>query len=344
MKLAVISDIHVLGPRELQAAHDAHEALGVDLPTWRRNWRRGLHRVRERLWNGRLESREPAFRHALARLLDYDPEWIICNGDFGGDYGGTGFSNDATFDSAAAAVQLMRDLFHNSCRFVFGDHDLGKYSTALREGGIRINSLERGEKALGIPSFWHEVDEDFHLIGVNSSLCTLDLFLPEALTHEVPEWCRRRDEHIEHISHAFDGLPRHARVVLFCHDPSALTALAQVPVVKRRLAQIELTVVGHLHSPGLLKLAKLAQRTMKNWNPKYPVARIVARGLQGIDAWAQFNPVVCPSTFGTGHHVAGGLLLIERGGDGLLATRKMRLPRPRHLRKDAKHRHQRPAG
>ena len=338
MKLAVISDIHVLGPRELDAARAAHDALGSNLSPLRKKWRRGLHRVRRRLWNGHLELREPAFRHALARLLDYDPDWVICNGDFGGDYGGTGLSNDATFESAGSAVQLMRDLFAERCQFVFGDHDLGKYSTALREGGIRLSSLERGEKALGIPSFWHVVDEDFHLIGVNSSLCTLELFLPEALAHEIPEWQRLRAEHIEHVRHAFDDLPRHARVILFCHDPGALTMLAQVPVVQRRLKQIELTVVGHLHSPSLLKLAKLAPST-KNWNPKYPVARIIARGLEGVRAWSQFKPVVCPSTFGTGHHVAGGLLLIERDAHSTLVARKLRLPRPRHLKKDAKHNH-----
>ncbi len=338
MKIAIISDIHVLGPTEMEAAHRAHAELGADLSPLRKRWRRGLHRVRRRLWNGHLELREPAFRHALSRLLDYDPDWIICNGDFGGDYGGTGLSNDATFESVRGAVQLMRDLFSDRCRFVFGDHDLGKYSTVLRHGGIRIASIERGERALGIPSFWHVTDEDFHLIGVNSSLFTLDLFLPEALEHEVPEWRQRRAEHIEHVSHAFDGLSRQARVVLFCHDPSALTMLAQIPVVKRRLAQIEMTVIGHLHSPTLLKLAKLAPAT-KNWKPKYPVARIIARGLEGVQAWAQFNPVVCPSTFGTGHHVRGGLLVVERDDAGALVAKRIRLPRPRHLKKDAKHRH-----
>lgn len=335
MKLAVISDIHVLGPRELQAAHAAHDELGSDLDPIRRKWRRGLHRVRRRLWNGHLELREPAFRHALSRLLEFDPDWIIANGDFGGDFGGTGLSNDATFESAATAVQLMRDLFANRCRFVFGDHDLGKYSTVLRGGGIRLDSLHRGEKALGIPSFWHVRDEDFHLIGVNSSLFTLDFFLPEALVDEIPVWREKRREHIEQVSHAFDGLPRNARVILFCHDPSALTALAQVPVVQKRLNHVEQTVVGHLHTPSLMKLTKLAP-LFARLNPRYPVARIIAKGLKGAQAWQQFNPVVCPSTFGTGHHVAGGLLFLERDANGRLATRRIRLPRPRHLRQDAK--------
>lgn len=335
MKLAVISDIHVLCEQELEAAHAVHEELGAEMSAIKKGLRRGLHRVRRRFWNGHLEHREPAFRHALAKLVAYDPDWVICNGDFGGDYGGTGFSNDHTFESARGAVQMMRDLFNSRCRFVFGDHDLGKYSTALRGGGIRLTSIERGEQALGIPSFWHEVDEDFHLIGVNSSLFTLDLFLPEALHHEVPEWKRRRAEHIEHVSHAFDGLPKHARVILFCHDPGALSMLAQIPVVQRRIGQIEKTIVGHLHAPSLLKLAKLAPST-KGWHPKYPVARIIARGLEGVHAWAQFNPVVCPSTFGTGHHWAGGLLLVEKDAEQNLASRKVRLPRPRHLKKDAR--------
>ena len=333
VKLAVISDIHILGPMEMEAAAQAHSGIGHGLHPIRRKWRRGLHRVRRRLWNGHLEARVPAFRHAMARLLEYDPDWIIANGDLGGDYGGVGLSDDATFESVGVVVKMVRELFADKGLFVFGDHDLGKYSTALRGGGIRLHSLERGEKQLGIPSFWHKKDEDFHLIGVNSSLFTLDFFLPEALAHEIPEWQRLRAEHIERVSHAFDGLPKNARVVLFCHDPSALTALAQVPVVQKRMSHIELTVVGHLHSPSLLRLTKLA-KLARRWKPKYPVARIIAQGLNGVDAWAQFNPVVCPSTFGTGHHVAGGLLFIERDRYGALVARRVNLPAPRRLKAD----------
>ena len=209
---------------------------------------------------------------------------------------------------------------------MFGDHDLGKYSTERQDGGIRLESLRRGEDILGIPSFWHEVDEDVHLIGVNSSLFTLDFFLPEALEAEVTEWKRRREEHIGHVSHAFDGLPDKARVLLFCHDPSALHALSQVPIVSKRMKQIELTVIGHLHSPTLLRMAKLVPRR-KDWKPKYPVARIIARGLEGVKSWKQFHPVLCPSTFGTGHHLPGGLLFIEKDARGKLVVRKRAVKR-----------------
>jgi hypothetical protein len=322
LRIAVISDFHVMGPQEKACAEASYHAIGADPHPVRRRWRSGLHRVRRRFWNAHPEWREAAFLKALEQVRDYKPDWVIANGDYGGDHGGVGVSDDATFESAAGVIQAIRRRFRSSCRFVFGDHDLGKYSTLLRGGGIRLRSLELGEERLGIPSFWHEVDEDVHLIGINSSLFTLDQFLPEALVHEIPEWEKRRDRHYAEVSEAFLHLPSRARVLLFCHDPSALHALAQLPAVRNRLGQIERTVIGHLHSPGLLKLARLLPRKPGAWKPRYPVARIIAHGLEGVQSWAQFKPVVCPSTFGTGHHIRGGLLFIEQNAAGHLVVRR----------------------
>ena len=327
MRLAVVSDVHVLGPTEIARANQCYADLGAGQHPLHRRFRRGLYRVRRRLWNGHLEWRHTAFLRALDEVEEYKPEWVIANGDYGGDYGGVGLSNEATYDSAALVVRLIRQRFQERARFVFGDHDLGKYSTVLRTGGIRLDSLERGESQLGIPSFWYEVDEGVHLIGVNSSLFTLDLFLPEALVEDVPELQRRRALHLNQVQEAFARLPKSAEVVLFCHDPRALDALARLPVVQRRLPQIALTVIGHLHSPTLLWLARRAARLGRQLNPRYPVARIIARGLAGVRSWDSFHPVVCPSTFGTGHHVAGGLLLVERNAEGRLVARRRRIHR-----------------
>ena len=326
MRLAVLSDFHVLGPGELEKSDQSYKQLGAGLDPVRRYWRKGLYRVRRRLWNTHPELREAAFLKAMDEVADFNPEWIIANGDYGGDTGGVGLSDQHTFESAAGVVDLLRKRFAERIRFVFGDHELGKYSTVLRDGGIRLSSLELGEKKLGIPSFWHEIDDEIHLIGINSSLFTLDLFLPEALAEEIPEWQRRRAEHVAQVSHAFDGLPKDARVLLFCHDPSALAALSQVPVIVDRLNHVEMTVIGHLHSPSLLKLAKLVPSVRpKKWRPKYPVARIVAHGLEGVRSWKMFNPVVCPSTFGAGHHVHGGVLFIERNPSGKLVAYRRRV-------------------
>lgn len=330
MQLAVISDIHLVGPAELALADASYGRIDAHPDPLTRAWRRGLYRVRRRFWNGHLKWRHTAFLRALDELAERRPDWVIVNGDYGGDLGGVGLSHHATLDSARLVVDMIRARFPNRSRFVFGDHDLGKYSTLLREGGIRLNSLQIGEEHLQIPSFWHEQIDDIHLIGVNSSLFTLDLFLPEALAEEIPEWRRRRAQHVERVTHAFHALPARARVVLFCHDPSALAVLAGYPVIQRRLPQIELTVIGHLHSPTLLRLARYADR-ISRWKPRYPVARIVARGLEGVRHWHQFHPVVCPSTFGTGHHIAGGLLLIRLNRQGRIEARRVRVHR-RHYR------------
>lgn len=333
MRLAVLSDIHFVGPAELALANSSYHSIQAHPDPIARVWRKGLYRVRRRFWNGHLKWRHTAFLQALNEVAEWNPDWVVANGDYGGDLGGVGLSHRATLDSARLVVELIRARFPDRCRFVFGDHDLGKYSTLLREGGIRLSSLELGEKELQIPSFWHEVDDEFHLIGVNSSLFTLDLFLPEAIADEVPEWRRRRDAHIAQVTHAFERLPAKARVVLFCHDPSALTVLSGLPVIRRRLPQIELTVIGHLHSPTLLRLARYAAR-LSGLKPRYPVARIVAKGLAGARHWKLFNPVVCPSTFGTGHHVAGGILVVSCDPDGKIRARRVRV----HRRQYAYHR------
>lgn len=330
MQLAVISDIHMVGPAELALANESYEYLRQHPSPVARAVRSSLYRVRRRFWNGHLKWRQTAFLRALDEVAEQRPDWLIANGDYGGDFGGTGLSNGATLDSARVVVDTIRSRFPERSRFIFGDHDLGKYSTVLREGGIRLHSLDVGERQLRISSFWHEVDECYHLIGVNSSLFTLDLFLPEALAEEIPEWQRRRAAHIEQVTRAFSELPSRGRVILFCHDPSALAVLSRIPVIARRLHQVELTVVGHLHSPTLLRLSRYAAQ-LSNLSPRYPVARIVATGLAGVKTWSKFNPVVCPSTFGTGHHVAGGILLLTRNADGRLVADRMDVHR-RHYR------------
>lgn len=323
MRLAVISDVHVLGARELERSRVTVATLGNDLPVFRRSWRRGLNRFRDRFWNWEPEPRRDCFLRALEEVDHYNPDWVIANGDYGGDTLGVGISDESTYESAEAVVAMVRERFPVRSRFVFGDHDLGKYSTLLRQGGIRLASLDRGEQ-LGIRSFWHEQDKNFHLIGINSSLFGLDLFLPEALPGEIPEWHRRREQHIQLVCDAFDGLSARARVLLFCHDPSALAVLRRLPSVRRKMQQIERTILGHLHTPGLLALIKLLPKVPR-LNPKYPVARINAQSLSDARTWRAFRPILCPSTFGAGHHMAGGALFAETSEAGQLVMRRHRI-------------------
>ena len=325
MRIAVISDMHVLGPGEAQRSHRIAHDLGARHSFLARKWNRALLRVRRRLWNWHPEFREAVFLRALDVIAEFRPDWIVANGDYGGDSSGVGLSDDESFESVRRVLDLMRSTFPDHCRFVFGDHELGKHSTELRRGGIRYESLQRGETALGLRIFWHEQDGAFHLIGLASTLLTLDLFLPEALPGEIPRWLERREELIGRLRETCAALPSDARILLFLHDPSALGALEEIPEVRARLPQIERTVLGHLHAPGLLPLVGLLAR-LPRLNPRYPVARIIAHGARGAHRWPAFRPVVCPAVFGAGHHFSGGLLFLETDAGGRLHVRRHRLP------------------
>ena len=324
MRLAVISDVHVMGPSEKDKHNESFNRLGEGLPRMHGAWRRSLHRLRRRFWVDHPEARHQSFLHALDTVASYNPDWIVANGDYGGDTLGIGMSDASTFESVASVVTLIRHMFPNNAHFIFGDHEIGKYSTALKQGGIRLKSLQRGEELLGIRSFWTERVDGFHLVGVNSSLFVLDLFLPEALADEIPEWRRLRTEHIDQVNASFENLPADARVLLFCHDPSALSVISELPGVQRHISQIERTILGHYHAPSLLSLAKLV-RLLPKLDPKYPVARITMHGVHGIKGWRKFRPIVCPATFGAGHHVPGGVLFVETNERGQIVTRSRRL-------------------
>lgn len=331
MRLAVISDTHVLGPGEHEIDRDVVAGLLGSRGMLRGAWQHFLHAARKRFWNWKPESRRACFFQALMDIQQYGPDWVVANGDYGGDAAGIGLSDAATYESAAGAITLMREIFDGRCRFIFGDHDLGKYSTALRQGGIRLASLERGERDLQIQTFWHEQVEEVHLLGINSSLLTLDHFLPEALAEEIPQWRERQAAHEQQITEAFDRLAPSEKIILFCHDPGALGVLIRSPVIRQKQKQIALTVLGHLHEPRLLTLVQRMPR-WPNWRPKYPVARIISESLKSAGTWSLFNPVVCPSPFGTGHHLSGGVLFIERSPEQQWLIRRHRICLPRHAR------------
>jgi hypothetical protein len=174
--------------RKLRGANQSFASLRDDPHALRRKWRRGLYRVRRRLWNGHLRvAAYRFFMRALEEVAGVRSRLGDCQRRLRGRprRGGPerrGHLRERGRWSSGPSDAASR----NQCRFIFGDHDLGKYSTLLRGGGIRLRSLQLGEEQLGIPSFWHEQDEDTHLIGVNSSLFTLDQFLPEALAARDP--------------------------------------------------------------------------------------------------------------------------------------------------------------
>ena len=90
------------------------------------------------------------------------------------------------------------------------------------------------------------------LVGVASSLVALPAFESDTLPAERAEWQRLRAEHMTRIRETFASLQPTQRVLLFCHDPTALPFLSEEPAIRARLPQIERTIIGHLHSRLIL--------------------------------------------------------------------------------------------
>jgi len=91
------------------------------------------------------------------------------------------------------------------------------------------------------------------------------------------------------------------RVLLFCHDPTALPFFMARSSVRSRLGQIEQTVIGHLHSKLVF------------WNSKMlagmPVIRFFGHTAQRMSTalhearrWKPFHVRLCPSLAGIGTH------------------------------------------
>src|SRR5262249_42766204 len=142
----------------------------------------------------------------------------------------------------------LRQRFGTALHATIGDHELGKISFLGGLGGMRLASYHRTVRELGLERFWRVELGRYVLIGVTSSLIALPVFEPETLTEERSEWRRLSEEHLGEIRKAFSALQPEQRVLLFCHDPSALPFLWREEAVRTRLSQLEHTIIGHLHS------------------------------------------------------------------------------------------------
>jgi hypothetical protein len=94
-------------------------------------------------------------------------------------------------------------------------------------------------------------------------------------------------------------------VLLFCHDPTALPFLGEEEAVRRRLPQIEATIIGHLHTNLVLWKARLLAslppiRFLGHTTEKMTTA------LSRAKQWRPFKVKLCPAL--------GGIQLLNDGG------------------------------
>lgn len=305
MRLLVLSDIHWAGPGE--QARAGHETRVVRNP---------LLRLTAQLWRRWVWLAEPhAHNYRLPAILQQagTADRVLVNGDFSLDTGFIGVSDSAAFDSSAECLQLLRAHFGNRLLTTIGDHDIGKTSLFGGAGGLRRRSLERCESELGLPRFWMESTRpDWVLIGITSTLAAWPMFASETPPKECAWWQEQHRSHLAQIATAFASVTPDQKIILCCHDPSALAFLYELPEVRARLNQnqVAATIIGHLHS-NLVLAAATALAGCPRISRCGVTARRYTTALQRARCWREFRLQLCPSPPGIQLLKDGGWLTLE---------------------------------
>lgn len=300
--IAVVSDVHFAGPEEKLRAH--HEAGAIGNPILR-----GLMRFyRRHIWL------RDVFAHN--HLLDYfvhhaaEADLVVSNGDYSCDTAFVGIADPASFQSAMMCLDNLKSAFPDRMEVVLGDHELGKKSFFGGVGGMRLASWRRVLAELDVAPFWvHEIGQ-YRLVGLTSSLIALPVFAGDILNGERAEWTRLRERHLAQIESVFEALEDRQRVILFCHDPSALPFLAEIGVIQRRMAQVEATVIGHLHSNLIFRMSRILSG-MPSIGFMGITAKRLSMALRQATTWRGFRPTLCPSLAGIELLKDGGFLEIR---------------------------------
>lgn len=289
-QLLVLSDIHYAGEAEKQRK-GTYEVQGVDNP---------LARMLLRSWRYFIWRRDP-FGHntQLQRFMNEaeDPKLVIANGDFSCDTAYLGVSDDAACESANLALTQLRQRFGSRFHATIGDHELGKTSLAGGRGGMRLASWERSIGPLHLHPFWTVKLGRYLLIGVTSSLIAFPVYEPETLSEERAGWQSLRKLHLEQIRGVFETSGPDQKILLFCHDPTALPFLYAEPRIRERLHQVEHTIIGHLHSPLLLWKSRILAG-MPRIHFLGNAIRRMSVALHQASCWKQFKVKLCPALSG----------------------------------------------
>lgn len=291
LTVAILSDIHYAAGAERARGND-YEFRSVAHPLARAFVRAYRHFI----W----------MRHPLDQGVQLDRflagvgpvDYLVANGDYSCDSGFIGVSDPASCESAQECLGKLRARFGDRARLTFGDHELGKPTLFGSVGGMRLASWHCATQQLGLTALWKLSLGRYLLLGVCSPLIALPANQPDTLPGEWPEWQRLREAHLAEIRAAFDALPPDQRVLLFCHDPTALPFLWREEPVRRRLAQVEQTILGHLHT----RLVLWKSRALSGIPPVRFLGRSIGRftsALHEAHLWWPFRVRLCPALSGT---------------------------------------------
>jgi hypothetical protein len=297
IEILVISDIHYAS--EPEKARGQSEFNAIKNP-----FLLGLTRAfRHFIW-----LRDPlAHNHRLHQALNQakDISMAIGVGDYSVDSVFVGASDDGAMASIQECLGLLRRQFGSHFFGIYGDHELGKMSLFGGKGGPRIASWSRLQEEARLLPFWRLDLGAYRLIGVTSTVIALPVFEPETLPDERAQWRSIRAEHLDQIRQAFASLHSSQRVILFCHDPTALPFLWREPAIQTRLGQMEQTFIGHLHSNLIFYKSRILAGM--------PPIRFLGNSIRRMSAalyearlWRPFKVRLCPSLAGIQLTKGGG--------------------------------------
>lgn len=302
MRLAIVSDVHFAGPGERER---------VDYPLW--GVEGAVTRAVTRLYRNFIWQRDPfAHNHLLHRFIEgaAGADLVVANGDYSCDSAGIGVADAPSFESAAECLGHLRAAFGEKFRGVVGDHELGKLMMSSGRGGLRLASHERTVNGLRLEPFWRMEAGRYVLLGVTSTLVALPIYEREMLAEERTRWEVLRAAHLREIRGAFEELRPEQRVLLFCHDPSALPFLWREEPVRARLAQVERTILGHLHTRLVYGVGRCLSGMPEIHFAGHTALRL-SRALREARHWRAFRPLLCPSPCGCQLLKDGGYFVVE---------------------------------
>jgi len=312
VRIGILSDIHYASEAE-RARGNQYEASVIPNPLLRRS----VQLYRRFIW-----MHEPLNQnYLLSRFLEREEhfDYVIANGDYSCDSEFVGVSDPAAYQSVRECLDKLQQRFGRSLLINYGDHELGKCSLFGGRGGMRLASWRRAQQGLGLRPFWQLQLGVYVLIGVVSSLVALSVYEADTLSSERIEWERLRHEHLLEIRDAFTTLRPEQRVVLFCHDPTAIPFLFREESIRAKLTQLEQTIIGHLHSKLFFwnsrMLAGIPRITFLGHT-----AKRMSSALREARLWRPFHVRLCPALAGIQLLKDGGYLVLELDPGGKRAA------------------------
>jgi hypothetical protein len=288
--LLILSDIHFAAAGERARGSD-YELAPIKKPLVR--FIAGC--LRHYVWMRDPMARSPQLQVFLDKAKPAD--LVIVNGDYTLDSGFIGIADPACLESAEECIGRLRAQFGDRLNLVIGDHELGKKAMFSDLGCMRLASWQAVTGSLGIKPLWQLPVGNYLLLAVTSSLIALPSHRVDVLPEEWEEWQRLREEHLAAIRTVFDALQPSQRVILFCHDPTALPFLSQEESIRRCLPQIEQTIIGHLHSELVLWKSRLLAG-MPVVKALGPAVHKMSTALHQAQEWCPFKVRLCPALAG----------------------------------------------